>query len=193
VAAIKPHLNDPIPAMLQPTQIAYAPAPTPPVKVMAVTTGSADASASRQLAMGTAPALQDDFTPPPPTPADDAIAVSSASTATSVDVASSAPQATSYTSSPAPAAWQQDSTVGGATIQIGAFSTQERAQRAAALAKQASGALANTVNHIDLIPGGANGHPVWRTRLAGLPAEQTDTACAALRQQGMPCVLVIGQ
>ncbi|OUI94510.1 murein transglycosylase [Acetobacter indonesiensis] len=195
VAAIKPHLNDPIPAMLQPTQIAYAPAPTPPVKVMAVTTGSADASASRQLAMGTAPALQDDFTPPPPTPADDAIAVSSASDTApaSVDVASSAPQATSYTPTPAAAAWQQDSTVGGATIQIGAFSTQERAQRAAALAKQTSGALANTVNHIDLIPGGANGHPVWRTRLAGLPAEQTDAACAALRQQGMPCVLVIGQ
>jgi hypothetical protein len=93
------------------------------------------------------------------------------------------------------AAWGQNAaySTGNAIIQIGAFSTQERAQRAAALARQSSTALANAVSRIEPVNTGGSGRPIWRTRLAGLPADQTDNICTSLRQQGMSCVLVITQ
>ncbi len=203
MAAIKPHLNDPIPAMLQPTQIAYAPAPTPPVTVTAVT-AQASAPLSQQT-VGTAPPLQDDLAPPAPVGAsaesgagaDDGIPVSSTTVAQTTPAATGPVSYTAAPTSPAAvrAAWGQNAaySTGNAIIQIGAFSTQERAQRAAALARQSSTALANAVSRIEPVNTGGSGRPIWRTRLAGLPADQTDNICTSLRQQGMSCVLVITQ
>ncbi|WP_415508705.1 lytic transglycosylase domain-containing protein [Acetobacter sp.] len=191
MAAIKPHLNDPVPAMLQPTQIAYAPAPAPPVKVVAETSVPASAP---HYAAGTAPPLPDDSiaAPTPYNGADGAIAVSSADTPTpATDYVQPASTAPAYAAPAAAAIWRQDNAATyAASIQIGAFSTQDRALRATALARQSSTALANAVSQIDLISPAGAAHPVWRTRLAGLPPEQTSTICTSLRQQGMPCVPV---
>ncbi|WP_246856590.1 lytic transglycosylase domain-containing protein [Acetobacter vaccinii] len=85
--------------------------------------------------------------------------------------------------------WQPVGGTGNAVIQIGAFSTQEHAQRAIAMAHQASGALDHAVSRVEPVVG-SGGVSVWRTRLAGLPEGQTDTICSALRQQGLSCVAV---
>lgn len=171
LAAVSPHLNDPVPAIVAPTVMAYAPAPTP---VLAAQTASPPAT-------------------PAPYTSDGDIMVSSASGTAAAGQALTAPAVTqaTYTAPAATTVWQQD-TGGNAMIQIGAFSTQERALQAAALARQSSRTLAGAVNRIELIPA-SNGRQIWRTRLAGLTATQTGPACSQLRQQGLACVLVVEQ
>ncbi|WP_250698428.1 SPOR domain-containing protein [Acetobacter pasteurianus] len=75
-------------------------------------------------------------------------------------------------------------------IQIGAFSSQERAQHAIQIAHQATPALAGAEDRIDRIALKSSGQSVWRSRLAGLPSAQTDTICMSLKQQGLNCVAV---
>ncbi|MFT8851259.1 transglycosylase SLT domain-containing protein [Acetobacter orientalis] len=215
MAAISPHLNDPVPGLMQPTQLAYAPAPTPPVTVVADTSGPAadppnsynqQNFATGAQPAGTAPPLDDEDLSPP-TPYGGA-----ANSAGTITVANAQPTASpqrpyyayqqpnnapAYTAPTPQSTWRPTapvgtlaSSTGGGAIQIGAFSTQARAIRAASLARRSSTALANAVSQIDLIAPSGNSHPVWRTRLAGLPAQQTSAICATLRQQGLSCVPV---
>lgn len=223
MAAISPHLNDPVPGLMQPTQLAYAPAPATPVTVVADTTGPASyppdsyssTPATTAQPAGTAPPLPDDDLPPP-TPyeggAGGAIAVASAqpttqqqpyyayqtsnSAAYTPPTQAAVPQAVVPPTTWRPAAQaptpvaSMGSTGSGGVIQIGAFSTQARAIRAASLAQRASATLANTASQIDQIATGGSAHTVWRTRLVGVPAQQTGSICTSLRRQGLSCVPV---
>lgn len=181
LASVRPHLNDPVPATLRTTEMAYSPAPALPAapQVPENVSGSAPDS----------PAL-----PAPSGVDEEGIAVSSAAGTdpdlTAPAVATAAEQ-TPYQAPAAATLWQQD-TGGNAMIQIGAFSTQERAMQAAALARQSSDSLASAVNRIELISA-ADGRQVWRTRLAGLSVTQTGPICSQLRQQGLACILVVDQ
>ncbi|MGG6429679.1 lytic transglycosylase domain-containing protein [Acetobacter ghanensis] len=186
LASVAPHLNDPVPASPLPTQPqpAILPDQAAPVQVAAAST------ATGSYGPATAPPLDDD-TLPPPSAGNDAIAQQDIGT--SQQTASYQPAG--YQSiSTAPLAgpgivWQPGSTAGNAVIQIGAFSSPERAMHAIQIARQSSSALSHAQNRVEKVtPAGRP--PVWRTRLAGLPSSQTDTICSALRQQGLSCIAV---
>ncbi|KXV62772.1 murein transglycosylase [Acetobacter orleanensis] len=206
LAAVSPHLNDPVPAITTTPQMAYAPAPSPvlsgpsgipvgtPAYRVVAATAPATQLASATPVTGRAPPLQPNtLASPVPYTSDGDIAVSSGSGTAAAGQALTAPEV-AQAGDPPPAAttvWQQD-TGGNAMIQIGAFSTQERALQAAALARQSSSTLAGAVNRIEMIPA-TNGRQIWRTRLAGLPATQAGPVCSQLRQQGLSCILVVEQ
>lgn len=198
LAEVSPHLNDPIPATLNKTEMAYTTAPAPAASRQVITpvyaaTPVAVATAST-TGTGTAPPLaSDDVAPPAPYTSDGDILVSSPAGTDAAGEALTKPAIVqaSYTPPAAATVWQQD-TVGNAMIQIGAFSTQERALQAVALARSASGKLASAVNRIELVPM-THGRQIWRTRLAGLSATQTGPICSQLRQQGLSCILVVDQ
>lgn len=212
LASVSPHLNDPVPATTTTTEMAYATAPSaaipqqvavpaspPAYRVVAAsapaTVAVASAAPASPAGTATAPPLaDDDLAPPAPYASSDGdIAVSSAAGTEAAGQALTTPAVTpaTYTAPAATTVWQQD-TGGNAMIQIGAFSTQERALQAATLARQSSGGLASAVNRIELIPT-TNGRQIWRTRLAGLSATQTGPICSQLRQQGLSCILVVNQ
>ncbi|OAG75296.1 murein transglycosylase [Acetobacter malorum] len=209
LAAVSPHLNDPVPAIATTTEMAYATAPSatipqqvavpaspPAYRVVAAsapaTVAVASTPAVSPAGTATAPPLPaDDLAPPAPYTSDGDIVVSSATGAAGQALTAPVITPASYTAPTAATVWQQD-TGGDAMIQIGAFSTQERALQAAALARQSSGSLASAVNRIELIPT-TNGRQIWRTRLAGLSATQTGPICSQLRQQGLSCILVVNQ
>nr|WP_025825972.1 lytic transglycosylase domain-containing protein [Acetobacter persici] len=206
LAAVKPHLNDPVPAITTPTEMAYATAPTqtvsrqvitpatPPAYRVVATSPPAAVAVASAAGTGTAPPLEsDEVAPPAPYASDGDIVVSPATGTEAAGQALTAPAVTSasYSAPAAATVWQQD-TGGNAMIQIGAFSTQERAVQAAALARHSSSGLASAVNRIEPIPA-SNGRQIWRTRLAGLSSTQTGSICSQLRQQGLSCILVVDQ
>ncbi|MFT8419747.1 MAG: transglycosylase SLT domain-containing protein [Acetobacter sp.] len=194
MAAITPHLNDPVPASSQPAQPATLPDQAP---IQLAQTGTLpDGPAS-------APPLADD-TLPPPSAGDDSPAASDTPIAeamfaptgntrsTSAQPAGYQPEYRSVSTTPlaGPAiVWRSTGATGNAVIQIGAFSTPTRAMHAIALARQSSPALSHALNRVEKVtPAGRA--PVWRTRLAGLPSGQTDTICSSLRQQGLSCIAI---
>lgn len=193
MAAITPHLNDPVPASPLPVQTepTLAPDQITPVQVVQNTQPQPDGAA-------TAPPLADDALPPP-SAGDDAFAGPSepafAQAGNNPAGSTAAYQPATYRSvSSTPLAgpgivWRTSGMAGNAVIQIGAFSTPGRAMHAIAVARQSSSALSHAQNRVEKItPAGRA--PVWRTRLAGLPSGQTDTICSALRQQGLSCIAV---
>lgn len=189
LASVSPHLNDPVPASSMPVQPqpAIIPAQSAPVQVAAATQPYGPASA---------PALEDDVLAPPS--AGDNTATLDASTtqaAYSADMQPASAQPATYrTVSTTPLSgpgivWQPGTPAGHAVIQIGAFSTPERAMYAIQVARRSSGALSSARDQVEKVtPAGRA--PVWRTRLAGLPSGQTDSICSALRQQGLSCIAV---
>lgn len=178
MAAIKPHLNDSIPVILQPAPLSYPPPPALPVRVMADTPA---ARVQQQPAAGFAPPLPDD-TPPPPAP------FSGADPATvSAHVTSAAASGVPSSSSSSVSGYGSSGRT--AMIQIGAFSSQERALRNSVLARRYSAALSASASQIERIPASA-GSFVWRVRLAEVPASQLSSVCNALRYHGMACVVV---
>ncbi|PAL21064.1 transglycosylase SLT domain-containing protein [Acetobacter syzygii] len=189
LASVSPHLNDPVPAgsLPGPAQPAIALDQPSPMQV----------AVASPYGQGNAPPLTDDTLPPPST-GDDTPANPPATFVPAVNNTDLQPptgqatstQSVSTTRLAGPGfVWQPGTPAGHAVIQIGAFSTPERAMHAIALARQSSGGLSHAQNRVEKItPSGRP--PIWRTRLAGLPSGQTDTICSALRQQGLSCVAV---
>ncbi|MBS0985443.1 lytic transglycosylase domain-containing protein [Acetobacter thailandicus] len=168
MASIKPHLNDPIPAMLKPASLSFPAAPVMPVQVVSDT---ASARTSSQSAYGVAPALPDD-TPPPPAPVKGGY--------TSAEVPVAVTQAVSSSAS-----WAAVSSESG-IVQAGAFSTQERAVAVSNLARRCAPALAGSATRIERLSGSA----VWRVRFVGVPAAQISSVCAALHRRSIACIPV---
>lgn len=185
MAAITPHLNDPVPPSSLPVQSepTLAPEQVAPVQVVQNT--------PQPYGPASAPPMEDDTLPPPSAGADSPTPQG----ADTSDLQPASYQPDTYRAvSSAPLAgsgivWRPAGATGNAVIQIGAFSTPVRAMHAIALARQSSPALSHAQNRVEKVtPAGRA--PVWRTRLAGLPAGQTDTICSALRQQGLSCIAI---
>ncbi|MBO1326147.1 transglycosylase SLT domain-containing protein [Acetobacter sp. TBRC 12305] len=223
LAAVAPHLNDPVPAVTEP-----GPEITPlstPVRVVADSTpapaenenaqADAQAAASDMQAPNAAPVAVASADMPAPEstpggPADTTVLgpgepdttsqalrapgmAGNGSTGATPAVASPPIMAGTTASSTlrgrGPAlVWQQNAQTGNAVIQIGAFSTQSRARDALRLAHSTTQALNRATDRVEPVQHGAQ--PIWRTRIAGLPAGRTQAICASLRQQGLSCVTV---
>ncbi|GCD76109.1 murein transglycosylase [Acetobacter pasteurianus NBRC 3299] len=191
LASVTPHLNDPVPSAITPAStIAIADTPAPTI-TPAVAVAPAQQVASI-ASPGIAPPITDDIEPPAPSASDtSAIPVSSSADTQPITNTPPAYQAANTVPVSGPAMiWQQNTPSGGAIIQIGAFSSQERAQHAIQIAHQSTPALARAEDRIDRIALKSSGQSVWRSRLAGLPSAQTDTICMSLKQQGLNCVAV---
>lgn len=198
MAAITPHLNDPVPASTLPAQQPYpSPVQTMPADapIQLAQTTPQTTPANEQAS---APPLADDTLPPPYAGADGPAPVLDAPTQAdsgTTDAQSAGYQPATYRSVSTTAlagpgiVWRTTGASGSAVIQIGAFSTPARAMHAIAIARHSSAALSHALNRVEKVsPSGRP--PVWRTRLAGLPPGQTDSICTALRQQGLSCVAV---
>lgn len=165
LAAVSPHLNDPVPG--DNTQIAQAVA-------------AAEAQNWSDSDHPQAEPLNDTPTDTTTNGADTRqVSITPLPGQSSREVALSGPAIT----------WRQNRITGNAVIQIGAFSTRGRADAALRTAHGAAPALGQAHDRVERILSGS-GASVWRTRLEGLPAAQTGTICQALHQQGLACVPV---
>lgn len=192
MAAITPHLNDPVPPSTLPVQTEpnLAPQQIAPVQVVQNT--------AQPYGPASAPPLEDETLPPPsagadsPAQQDDSTTMQLAGDSTPQPAGYQPAAYRSVSSTPLAGpgiVWRSAGSGGNAIIQIGAFSTPARAMHAIALARQSSPALSHALNRVEKVtPTGRA--PVWRTRLAGLPSGQTDTICSALRQQGLSCIAI---
>lgn len=168
LAAVSPHLNDPVPG--DNAQIAQAAA-----AAEAENWSDSDHPQSDTLAD-----MQTDTTASAQTEAQTRqVSIAPLPGQSSREIALSGPAIT----------WRQNRLTGNAVIQIGAFSTRGRAAAALRTAHGATPALSQARDRMEQILSGS-GITVWRTRLEGLPAAQTDAICQALRQQGLACVPV---
>ncbi|MFT8657290.1 MAG: lytic transglycosylase domain-containing protein [Acetobacter papayae] len=168
LAAVSPHLNDPVPG--DNTQIAQAVA-------AAEAQNWSDSDHPQSDALNDA---QADTVASPPTGSDTRqVSIAPLPGQSSREVALSGPAIT----------WRQNRITGNAVIQIGAFSTRGRAAAALRTAHGASPALGQAHDRVEQILSGS-GASVWRTRIEGLPSTQTDAICQALHQQGLACLPV---
>ncbi|CAI3959278.1 Soluble lytic murein transglycosylase or regulatory protein s (may contain LysM/invasin domain) (MltE) (PDB:153L) [Commensalibacter communis] len=77
---------------------------------------------------------------------------------------------------------------GSYAVQIGAFSSEAVANRAASQARQkAPSLLSSATTQIDTIP--KNGQSLYRVKLSGLTANYASQACTELKQQQMSCII----
>ncbi|GBR45751.1 murein transglycosylase [Acetobacter pomorum] len=190
LAAVSPHLNDPVPNTLSPAN-AIAIANTQPPATAAPTVTPPQQQVATIANPGIAPPLTDTMEPSAPSTADNSAIAVSTEDNTQMQPTTATYQAVNTVPMSGPAmVWQQNPTNGNAIIQIGAFSSQERAQHAIQIAHQSTPALASAVDRIDRVSLKNSGQSVWRSRLAGLPSAQTDTICMSLKQQGLNCVAV---
>ncbi|MFT9257013.1 MAG: transglycosylase SLT domain-containing protein [Acetobacter sp.] len=221
LAAVSPHLNDPVPAvtepgpdttpMTTPVRVVADSTPAPPEDATAqadaqaaesdmqtdsaapVAVASADMPAPDDTATGgLGPGTPDTVSPNPRAGSTQGLNGYGPAAATQTvpePPIMAGPTASSTLRGRGPAlVWKQNAQTGNAVIQIGAFSTQTRARDALRLAHSATQALNSATDRVEPIPHGP--HPIWRTRIAGLPAGRTQAICASLRQQGLSCVTV---
>ncbi len=80
-------------------------------------------------------------------------------------------------------------TSGAWSVQVGAFGRPEEARFATTMAQRAAPSLGASRSLVTTV-GGLGGHPLYRARLAGLDRATAATACNALRDQAMACMLV---
>ncbi|MDI2112178.1 SPOR domain-containing protein [Commensalibacter nepenthis] len=77
---------------------------------------------------------------------------------------------------------------GSYAVQIGAFSSESVANRAANQARQkVPSLLSSTTTRIDTIP--KNGQDLYRVKLSGLTANYASQACTELKQQQISCII----
>jgi D-alanyl-D-alanine carboxypeptidase len=92
---------------------------------------------------------------------------------------------------PAAAAPANSTPAGRYEVQIGAYGSIAEAQRALTNVQDRAGKLLAGIASVTH-PAMKNGHQIFRARFAGFNAERANSACTALRREGVDCFVMAG-